>query len=80
MLANKNQPRKRSSTSEVTEKHNVEDSTEWVLVDRGKFNKNKDHVNMNPTKKLFRNGTKIRNSCKKGLSPGIRKRGEILKQ
>ena len=80
MLANKNQPRKKFNTIKVTEENDVENSTEWVLVDRGKFNKNKNHVNPNPTKKSFRNGTKIRKSCRKDLDPGIRRGGEFLKQ
>ena len=80
VLANKNQPRKKLNTIKVTEDNDVENSTEWVLVNRGKFNKNRNHVNPNPTKKSFRNGTKIRKSCMKDLIPGIRKRGEFLKQ
>ena len=80
MLANKNQSRKKFNTIKVTEENDVEDSTEWVLVDRGKFNKNKNHVNLNPTKKSFRNGTKIKESCMKDLVPGIRKRGEFLEK
>ena len=80
VLANKNQSRKKFNTIKVTEENDVEDSAEWVLADRGKFNKNKNHVNLNPTKKSFRNGTKIKESCMKDLVPGIRKRGEFLEK